>query len=216
MSLGSMNMSNSMPGATMTHSLSTPSGVDGATQLSLSGGGKKLAVRIQMLDDTVTMFQVQAKAMGRMLFEQACIQLSLLEADYFGLEYREQGSNIEYWLDLEKPLNRQIGLSLIEPVLRLCVKFYTPDPSQLEEEFTRFVNNTRFFNSLHFNNFTNHFRFRFLFCLQVKRDLASGILQCNDNTAALMASYIVQGDFLSFFFFLVMEKCFNLIFFFNF
>lgn len=34
---------------------------------------------------------------------------------------------------------------------------------------------------------------RFLFCLQVKRDLASGVLQCNDNTAAIMASYIVQG-----------------------
>lgn len=33
----------------------------------------------------------------------------------------------------------------------------------------------------------------FLFCLQIKRDLANGTLQCNDNTAALMASYIVQG-----------------------
>ena len=28
---------------------------------------------------------------------------------------------------------------------------------------------------------------------QVKRDLALGQLHCNDNTAALMASYIVQG-----------------------
>lgn len=34
---------------------------------------------------------------------------------------------------------------------------------------------------------------RFLFCLQIKRDLATSTLQCNDNTAALMASYIVQG-----------------------
>lgn len=30
--------------------------------------------------------------------------------------------------------------------------------------------------------------------VQVKRDLASGQLHCNDNTAALMASYIVQGN----------------------
>lgn len=36
--------------------------------------------------------------------------------------------------------------------------------------------------------------FRYLFCLQVKRDMAQGHLQCNDNTAALMASYIVQGN----------------------
>lgn len=39
---------------------------------------------------------------------------------------------------------------------------------------------------------------RFLFCLQVKRDLADNTLQCNDNTAALMASYIVQGESLVF------------------
>jgi FERM/RhoGEF/pleckstrin domain protein 2 len=76
-----------------------------------------------------------------------------------------------YWLDLEKRLTRQVGLNLADPLLRFSVKFYTPDPSQLEEEFTRY-----------------------LFSLQIKRDLASGVLLCNDNTAALMASFIVQGE----------------------
>jgi hypothetical protein len=57
-------------------------------------------------------------------------------------------------------------------MLKFCVKFYAPDPGQLEEEYTRY-----------------------LFCLQIKRDLATGSLQCNDNTAALMASYIVQGKY---------------------
>lgn len=76
----------------------------------------------------------------------------------------------QHWLDLEKPLNKQIGLSLVEPLMRFCIKFYTPDPAQLEEEYTRY-----------------------LFCLQIKRDLSHGHMQCNDNTAALMASYIVQG-----------------------
>ncbi|XP_052869832.1 FERM, ARHGEF and pleckstrin domain-containing protein 2 isoform X1 [Anopheles cruzii] len=160
-----------LSGTRMIHSLSTPSGVDGSVSASHSRSGKKLAVRIQMLDDSVTMFQVQAKATGKVLFEQVCRQLNLLEADYFGLEYQEAQSGTKYWLDLEKPLNRQVGLSLIEPMLRFCVKFYTPDPLQLEEEYTRY-----------------------LFCLQVKRDLATGSLQCNDNTAALMASYIVQAS----------------------
>ncbi|KAK9752411.1 FERM C-terminal PH-like domain [Popillia japonica] len=83
----------------------------------------------------------------------------------------------KYWLDLQKPISRQLGLSLVDPLLYFCVKFYTPDPGQLEEEYTRY-----------------------LFCLQVKRDLAQGLMQCNDNTAALMASYIVQaecGDYVS-------------------
>ncbi|XP_052848773.1 FERM, ARHGEF and pleckstrin domain-containing protein 1 isoform X4 [Drosophila gunungcola] len=164
-----------LPGGRMTHSLSTPSGVDGTPSTPRHRGGKKLTVRIQMLDDSITMFQVQAKAMGRVLFEQVCRQLNLLEADYFGLEYQEVSTHTKYWLDLEKPMNRQVGLSLIDPVLRFCIKFYTPDPAQLEEEYTRY-----------------------LFCLQIKRDLATGSLQCNDNTAALMASYVVQascGDF---------------------
>lgn len=112
----------------------------------------------------------QAKALGKVLFEQVCRQLNLLEADYFGLEYLESSTGTKYWLDLEKALNRQVGFSLVDPMLKFCVKFYAPDPAQLEEEYTRY-----------------------LFCLQVKRDLATGSLQCNDNTAALMASYIVQG-----------------------
>ncbi|XP_004529222.1 FERM, ARHGEF and pleckstrin domain-containing protein 2 isoform X2 [Ceratitis capitata] len=169
--LSGVDVSMGVPGGRMTHSLSTPSGVDGTPSTPRHRGGKKLTVRIQMLDDSVTMFQVQAKALGRVLFDQVCRQLNLLEADYFGLEYQEISTHTKYWLDLEKPLNRQVGLSLIDPVLRFCVKFYTPDPAQLEEEYTRY-----------------------LFCLQIKRDLANGNLQCNDNTAALMASYIVQAS----------------------
>ena len=91
--------------------------------------------------------------------------------------------SFQYWLDLDKQMNHQVGLLSAsssstssggggggEPLLRFCVKFYTPDPAQIEEEYTRY-----------------------LYSLQVKRDLAAGALQCNDNTAALMASYIVQG-----------------------
>lgn len=34
----------------------------------------------------------QSKALGRVLFEQVCRQLHLLEADYFGLEYQDANS----------------------------------------------------------------------------------------------------------------------------
>lgn len=62
MSLDSMGPSAGSGGGTlksnrMTHSLSTPSGVDGSA--GHAHGGKKLAVRVQMLDDSVTLFQVQ-------------------------------------------------------------------------------------------------------------------------------------------------------------
>lgn len=35
----------------------------------------------------LNIFLFQAKAIGRVLFDQVCKQLHLLEADYFGLEY---------------------------------------------------------------------------------------------------------------------------------
>lgn len=65
MSLDSMGPSTGSAGGgtlktnRMTHSLSTPSGVDGSAS---AHGGKKLACRVQMLDDSVTMFQVQVSS----------------------------------------------------------------------------------------------------------------------------------------------------------
>lgn len=67
MSLNSLGPSNGLPSSRMTHSLSTPSGVDGSTSTSqhTRGGGKKLAVRVQMLDDSMTMFQVQVRTANK-------------------------------------------------------------------------------------------------------------------------------------------------------
>lgn len=42
--------------------------------------------------------------------------------------------------------------------------------------------------------------FRYLLSLQIRRDLATGEFVCNENTAALLVSFIVQaecGDFSS-------------------
>ena len=36
---------------------------------------------------------------------------------------------------MDKPVLKQVA----ETKFSLCVKFYTPDPGQLEEEFTRYV-----------------------------------------------------------------------------
>uniref|UniRef100_A0A672V508 FERM, ARHGEF and pleckstrin domain-containing protein 2 n=1 Tax=Strigops habroptila TaxID=2489341 RepID=A0A672V508_STRHB len=66
-------------------------------------------------------------------------------------------------------------LDIETTMLRLAVKFFPPDPGQLQEEYTRY-----------------------LFALQIKRDLAEERLTCSDNTAALLISHLLQseiGDF---------------------
>ncbi|KPM10633.1 FERM, RhoGEF and pleckstrin domain-containing protein 2-like protein [Sarcoptes scabiei] len=128
-------------------------------------------IEINFLDESKTIFQIHRKALAKDLFYQVCQSLNLIEFDYFGLEYL--GSNmIQYWLDLERPIHRQLSLSMDRLKMNFAVKFYTTEPSKLEDELTRY-----------------------LFALQIKKDLACGSLICNTNTSALLSAYIIQSEF---------------------
>ncbi|XP_070539009.1 FERM, ARHGEF and pleckstrin domain-containing protein 2-like isoform X2 [Ptychodera flava] len=130
--------------------------------------GKLISVRVLMLDDQTQTFEVQKEGPGRELFDACCHAQGLFESDYFGVEFTHKGKDI--WLELEKPILRQVG-SPKKTICRFVVKFYNPDPGQLQDEFTKY-----------------------LFALQVKRDLSLGRLPCSDNTVALLASYILQAE----------------------
>ncbi len=78
---------------------------------------------------------------------------------------------LQCWLDHLKPLCKQHNAEK-EYNFTFCVKFYAPHPNLLEDEYTRY-----------------------LFALQIKKDLYRGQLQCSENTAALLAAFIVQGKF---------------------
>ncbi|XP_037330988.2 FERM, ARHGEF and pleckstrin domain-containing protein 1-like isoform X3 [Pungitius pungitius] len=135
--------------------------------------GRQVSIRVQMLDDTQEVFQISQRSPGKVLFDQVCVHLNLAEGDYFGLEYQDQ-RKMTVWLDLLKPSLKQIRRPK-NTILRFVVKFFPPDHTQLLEELTRY-----------------------LFALQIKRDLACGRLVCNDTSAALMVSHIIQseiGDF---------------------
>ncbi|EDL00605.1 FERM, RhoGEF (Arhgef) and pleckstrin domain protein 1 (chondrocyte-derived) [Mus musculus] len=134
--------------------------------------GKLMTVKIQMLDDTQEAFEVPVTP-GKVLFDAVCNHLNLVEGDYFGLEFPDH-RKIVVWLDLLKPIVKQIRRPK-HVVVKFVVKFFPPDHTQLQEELTRY-----------------------LFALQVKQDLAQGRLTCNDTSAALLISHIVQseiGDF---------------------
>ncbi|KAM8786811.1 FERM, ARHGEF and pleckstrin domain-containing protein 1 isoform 2-T3 [Rhynchonycteris naso] len=135
--------------------------------------GKLMSIKIQMLDDTQEAFEVPQRAPGKVLLDAVCNHLNLVEGDYFGLEFPDH-RKITVWLDLLKPIVKQIRRPK-HVVVRFVVKFFPPDHTQLQEELTRY-----------------------LFALQVKQDLAQGRLTCNDTSAALLISHIVQseiGDF---------------------
>lgn len=71
---------------------------------------------------------------------------------------------------------KQVAPNSSEARFSFVVKFFPPDPHLLDDEFTRY-----------------------LFALQIKRDLQAGQLACSETTAALLSAYIVQaeiGDYL--------------------
>ncbi|XP_066213978.1 FERM domain-containing protein 7 [Saccopteryx leptura] len=113
------------------------------------------------------------KSSGKALFNLSCSHLNLAEKEYFGLEFcTHSGNNV--WLELLKPITKQLK-NPKEVVFKFMVKFFPVDPGHLREELTRY-----------------------LFTLQIKKDLSLGRLPCSDNCTALMLSHILQselGDF---------------------
>ncbi|XP_008280717.1 FERM, RhoGEF and pleckstrin domain-containing protein 1 isoform X2 [Stegastes partitus] len=135
--------------------------------------GRHVTIRVRMLDDTEELFDISQKASGKVLFDLVCSHMNLIEGDYFGLEFQNH-QKMMVWLDHIKPIIKQLRRPK-HTTLRFTVKFFPPDHAQLLEELTRY-----------------------LFALQIKQDLSCGRLTCNDSSAALMVSHIIQseiGDF---------------------
>uniref|UniRef100_A0A8B9T8R1 FERM domain containing 7 n=1 Tax=Anas platyrhynchos TaxID=8839 RepID=A0A8B9T8R1_ANAPL len=132
-----------------------------------------LHLKVQFLDDSQKIFVVDQKSCGRGLFNLTCSHLNLVEKEYFGLEFRSQAGN-HVWLEPLKPITKQVK-NPKEVLFKFMVKFFPVDPGHLREELTRY-----------------------LFTLQIKKDLALGRLPCSDKSAALLVSHLLQselGDF---------------------
>ncbi|XP_056131926.1 FERM, ARHGEF and pleckstrin domain-containing protein 2 isoform X2 [Lampris incognitus] len=140
---------------------------------NIAGGGKShgkgLQIRVLGLDDTQEFYDMDSKDFGQALLSEVFLRNNLIESDYFGLEFQNMQMNW-VWLEPTKPVVKQVRRPT-NALFRLSVKFFPPDPGQLQEEYTRY-----------------------LFSLQMKRDLMEGRLTCTENTGALLASHLVQSE----------------------
>ncbi|XP_071373662.1 FERM, ARHGEF and pleckstrin domain-containing protein 2 isoform X2 [Centroberyx affinis] len=137
-----------------------------------SGGrshGRGVQIRVLGLDDSQEFYDMESKAVGQTLLSEVFQRGNLMESDYFGLEFQNMQMNW-VWLEPTKPIVKQVRRPT-NTLFRLSVKFFPPDPGQLQEEYTRY-----------------------LFSLQMKRDLMDGRLTCTENTGALLASHLVQSE----------------------
>ncbi|KAL4649099.1 band 4.1-like protein 2 [Arapaima gigas] len=129
---------------------------------------KTVMCKVTLLDGSQFPCEVEKRAKGHFLFFKVCEHLNLLEKDYFGLSYKDNADG-KCWLDPAKEIKRQIRNSPWQ--FAFNVKFYPPDPSQLTEDLTRY-----------------------LLCLQLRQDIASGRLPCSFVTHSLLGSYTLQAE----------------------
>ncbi|XP_062407262.1 band 4.1-like protein 2 isoform X6 [Sardina pilchardus] len=129
---------------------------------------KMVVCQVTMLDGSQFTCEAEKRAKGQFLVFKVCEQLNLLEKDYFGLCFKDNADQ-KCWLDPLKEIKRQIRNGPWN--FSFNVKFYPPDPSQLTEDITRY-----------------------LLCLQLRQDIASGRLPCSFVTHALLGSYTLQAE----------------------
>ncbi|XP_063918799.1 protein 4.1 homolog isoform X3 [Zophobas morio] len=123
---------------------------------------------VSMLDGTVLDVSIERKAKGKDLLDKVCEAINLIEKDYFGLIYADR-HDPRNWLDLDKRISKFLKT---EPwKFSFEVKFYPPDPAQLQEDITRYQ-----------------------LCLQIRNDILNNRLPCSFVTHALLGSYLVQSE----------------------
>uniref|UniRef100_A0A1I8F3F2 FERM domain-containing protein n=1 Tax=Macrostomum lignano TaxID=282301 RepID=A0A1I8F3F2_9PLAT len=160
-----------------------------------SGGGKTLTVKVVMLDDTVNSFQVPDLDLTiqdlDLILQDLDLMIQDLDLTIQDLDLTIQDLDLMIQdldlmisnLDLSRVAGQELFNAVVKKLKLLEIdyfdleflskegrQFYPPDPHLLEDEYTRF-----------------------LFALQIKRDLVNGLLPAAENTMALLASYLCAG-----------------------
>ncbi|KAJ6661276.1 hypothetical protein lerEdw1_015413 [Lerista edwardsae] len=130
-----------------------------------------LVARIQLLNNEFVEFTLSVESTGQESLEAVAQRLELREITYFSLWYYNK-QNQHRWIDLDKPLKKQLDKYALEPTVYFGVVFYVPSVSQLQQEITRYQ-----------------------YYLQLKKDILEGNIPCTFEQAIHLAGLAVQADF---------------------
>uniref|UniRef100_A0A8C7ME87 Tyrosine-protein phosphatase non-receptor type n=1 Tax=Oncorhynchus kisutch TaxID=8019 RepID=A0A8C7ME87_ONCKI len=130
-----------------------------------------LVTRIQLLNGEFVEFTLSVESTGQECLEAVAQRLELREITYFSLWYFNK-QNQQRWIDLEKPLKKQLDKYGLEPTVYFGVVFYVPTVGQLQQEITRYQ-----------------------YYLQLKKDVLEGRIPCSIEQAIRLAGLAVQADF---------------------
>ncbi|XP_068612422.1 band 4.1-like protein 4B [Brachionichthys hirsutus] len=149
-----------------------PAVVTGGVSVHIPAAGTArttITCRVLLLDGSDVTVDLPSKSKGQDLFDQIMYHIDLVETDYFGLQFMDT-EHVSHWLDMSKLIKKQLPDG---PPYRLFfrVKFYSSEPNNLREEFTRY-----------------------LFVLQLRQDILSGKLKCPYDISVELATYCLQSE----------------------
>lgn len=155
-------------------SLGSQSGIYSVRGSELARTGKttpnQIRCVVELLDDSEFVIDIDKQSKGAVLLEAVFKHLDLVEKHFFGLQFVADSPDNLQWLNSEKQIRKQLKRG--PPyIFYFRVRFFASDPSKLSEDITRYQ-----------------------FYLQIKRDLLTGRLPCLYDTAAELASYVLQGE----------------------
>nr|XP_060610263.1 tyrosine-protein phosphatase non-receptor type 14 [Anolis sagrei ordinatus] len=127
--------------------------------------------RIRLLDNNVIECTFSVESTGQECLEAVAQRLELRETHYFGLWFHSKSQQVR-WVELEKPLKKQLDKFASEPLLFFGVMFYVPSVTRLQQEVTRYQ-----------------------YYLQVKKDVLDGRLRSSFEQGIRLAALAVQADF---------------------
>jgi len=127
-----------------------------------------MIVEVTLLDGSADNYEMDGKSSGQDLLDTVSDKLNLVEKDYFGFLFIDHRDKTLTWLHSDRKLNKQLKEDC---KCIFQVKFYPPEPAQLQEDLTRYQ-----------------------MCLQIQNDIKNGKLPCSFVTHALLGAYLVQSE----------------------
>ncbi|KAL6441568.1 hypothetical protein ACFW04_003605 [Cataglyphis niger] len=128
---------------------------------------------VELLDATSIECTLSVDSVGQECLNNVTQRLGLGQPEFFGLRYVYcHGIPALRWVDMDKPLKRQLEKDAKNFTLYLRVMYYVTDVQFIQDEMTRYH-----------------------YYLQLKSDILEDKIHCNPRQACLLASYSMQAEF---------------------
>ena len=127
-------------------------------------------VCVNMLDNQLIECTLTADGTGHDCLQNIAQRINLNKIHYFGLQYVNKKLQFR-WLDLDRPLKKQLDKSAHSPLLYFRVMFYVADAHTIRDETTRYQ-----------------------YYLQLKSSVIDGKLPCTHKQAILLGAYSLQAE----------------------